>query len=508
MSDVDQLKALPAEDAKALLVAYAQENERLHRRIQEVIRENAELKGGNASKQLEMELGSLQEQMATLQRKMFGDSSERRPSDKEPKAKKPQKGHGPRQQPKLPIELEQYLISDDDRICSKCGGHLDVLDGLTEDVEVIDMVQRKFVIKRRSSLKYGCGCTIHTAPRPSENIKGGRYTLQFAVGVALSKYLDHAPLTRQARIMGREGLEIDSQTLWDQLDALAQHLVPTYEKLREYILGADVIGADETWWRLMGGGKGRARTTKRWWAWSMTTPDAVWHGIAPSRSAEAARKYLGGFDGTLMVDGYRAYDTLAADNPELRLAHCWAHVRRKFVEAEPNHPQCADALALIGKLFAIDRTSLDPTLLEGEQKLNAAKKRLEARQSEARPILDKLRAWALQQRGLPKSGLRKAIDYMFKYWDGLTVFVDDPYVPLDNNATERALRGIVIGRKNHYGSRSVRGTEVAALFYSLLETAKLHDIDPADYLFTAAILSIEMGQALLPWEFAALPDAD
>ena len=97
---------------------------------------------------------------------------------------------------------------------------------------------------------------------------------------------------------------------------------------------------------------------------------------------------------------------------------------------------------------------------------------------------------------------------MFKYWDGLTVFVDDPYVPLDNNGTERALRGMVIGRKNHYGSWSVRGTEVAALFYSLLETAKLHDIDPADYLYTAAIFSIDMDQALLPWEFAALPDAE
>lgn len=97
---------------------------------------------------------------------------------------------------------------------------------------------------------------------------------------------------------------------------------------------------------------------------------------------------------------------------------------------------------------------------------------------------------------------------MLSYWDGLTVFLDDPYVPLDNNATERALRGMVIGRKNHYGSRSKRGTEVAALFYSLVETARLNDIDVADYLYTAAIFAIDMNQALLPWEFAALPDGD
>ena len=506
MNEVDRLKALPAEDAKALLVAYAQENARLHRRIQEVVEENAKLKGGNASEQLTMELGALQEQMAALQRKMFGDSSERRPEEKKPKDKKPQTGHGPREQPNLPIEHERYLLGEDDRTCPKCGGHLELLEGMTEDAEVIDMVERRFVIKHRRCQKYGCGCTIHTAPKPVENIKGGRYTLQFAVGVALGKYCDHAPLTRQCRMMKQQGLEIDSQTLWDQIDALARHLVPTYDKLREYILGADVVGADETWWRLMGGGKGNSHKTKRWWAWSMTTPDAVWHGIAPSRSAEAARGYIGDFEGTLLVDGYKAYDTLAKDKSTLQLAHCWAHARRKFVEAEPNHPQCSEALDLIGQLFEVDRGTLDPTLLEGDAKLEAAEQRLAARERDARPIIDKLRAWALEQRGLPKSGLRKAIDYMLKYWDGLTVFLRDPYVPLDNNGTERALRGMVIGRKNHYGSRSKRGTEVAAILYSLVETAKLNDINVADYLYTAAIFAIEFGQPLLPWDFAALPD--
>ena len=161
---------------------------------------------------------------------------------------------------------------------------------------------------------------------------------------------------------------------------------------------------------------------------------------------------------------------------------------------------------MIGQLFEVDRGTLDPTLLEGDAKAEAAKQRLAARERDARPIIDKLRAWALEQRGLPKSGLRKAIDYMLKYWDGLTVFLDDPYVPLDNNGTERALRGMVIGRKNHYGSRSKRGTEVAAILYSLIETAKLNDINVADYLYTAAIFAVEFGQPLLPWDFAALPD--
>ena len=208
-----------------------------------------------------------------------------------------------------------------------------------------------------------------------------------------------------------------------------------------------------------------------------------------------------------MVDGYKAYDTMAKHESGIRLAHCWAHARRKFVEAKPNYPQCSEAIELIGQLFELDRETRDPSLLEGDAKLEAEQTRLAKRNTEARPILDRLRAWALEQRGLPKSGLRKAIDYMFRYWDGLTVFLEDAYVPLDNNQTERALRGLVIGRKNHYGSRSKRGTEVAALFYSLIETAKLHDINSADYIYTATIFATEFGEALLPWEFAALPDS-
>jgi transposase len=289
--------------------------------------------------------------------------------------------------------------------------------------------------------------------------------------------------------------------LWDQLDALAKHLVPAYDQLREYVLGADVVGADETWWRLMD----KKMSTKRWWAWSMTSADSVWHGIAPSRSAETAKKFLAGYEGTLMVDGYKAYDALAKERPAVRLAHCWAHVRRHFVEAEANHPTCTEAIDLIGQLFQVDRGTRDPSLLEGDAKFEAERERLERRRTEARPILDRLRTWASQQRGLPKSGLRKAIDYMLQYWQGLTVFLEDPYVPLDNNRTERALRGLVLGRKNHYGSRSQRGTEVAAIFYSLIDSATMLGINPADYIYSAAINQLEFGRTILPAEFAALP---
>jgi transposase len=115
------------------------------------------------------------------------------------------------------------------------------------------------------------------------------------------------------------------------------------------------------------------------------------------------------------------------------------------------------------------------------------------RSERAPPILDALREWALAQRALPRSSLRKAIDYMLGNWAGLTRFLEDPYVPLDNNATERALRGVVLGRKNHYGSRSERGTEVAAIGYSLVESAKLAGLDPMGYV-SAALHALELGE--------------
>jgi transposase len=217
----------------------------------------------------------------------------------------------------------------------------------------------------------------------------------------------------------------------------------------------------------------------------VTAEDAVTYSILESRSQEAARQVLNGYTGIVVADGYGAYDALARAGPRFTLAHCWAHVRRKFVEAEPHYPApCGEALALIGQLYAVERacprlTTDDAARAEG-LRLRATR-----RAEQSVPIVTELRAWAQQQRALPESSLGKAISYMLGLWSGLTRFLDDPRIPLDNNATERGLRGMVVGRKNHYGSRSKRGTEVAALFYSLIESAKLCGVEPKAYLLRA-----------------------
>jgi hypothetical protein len=218
--------------------------------------------------------------------------------------------------------------------------------------------------------------------------------------------------------------------------------------------------------------------------------------IQDSRSADAAAKILQGFKGCVMCDGYRAYATLAKETPGLVLAHCWSHVRRKFIEIETSYPeQARTILDWIRELYRIE--DLCPTGPPGNEL------RRQVRESRSRPIIMQIQKWAVECPAIANSGLAKAIDYMAGIWTGLTRFLDDPTIPLDNNSAERAMRGPVLGRKNHYGSRSERGTQVAALFYSLLESAKLAGVDPKQYMRLAVQAALGGELIPLPHEIAA-----
>lgn len=490
IDDKDQLRQV------ALLLD--RENARLHEKVRELARRIAALEGQTATAS-QIELAYLKELLAQRERALFAAKSEQRPRAKheaaaQPAEKEPQRGHGPRAQAELPMVEQQHVLAEADRACPKCGGELAEMTGQTEDSEEITVVERRFVVALHRRQKYRCACNGHVATAPGplklavrDDARGNRYSIDFAVEVAVGKYLDHLPLERQVRMMGREGLEVSSQTLWDQIEALARSLGPTYEALRRRVLEAPVVGADETWWRLMQG-----KGSKRWWAWTMASPEAVVYRILDSRSQEAARQVLDGYRGVVMADGYGAYTALASAGPGFTLAHCWAHVRRKYVEAEPHFPEpCAEILDLIGQLYGVERQA-------GASPVARAALRSEL----SRPIVEQIHDWAFGQRALPQSSLGKAIAYMLGLWPGLTRFLDDPHIPLDNNATERALRGAVLGRKNHYGSRSRRGTEVAALFYSLLETAKLAGVEPKGYLRQAVDAALRGRAVILPHELA------
>ena len=174
-------------------------------------------------------------------------------------------------------------------------------------------------------------------------------------------------------------------------------------------------------------------------------------------------------------------------------------MRRKYVKAEPFAPTCAQAIELIGKLYEIERDLPNPHILTGAEQEAALAHILAVRRERSAPVVEEIKAWAGRQQGLPESTFRKAIKYMLDLWHGLTVFLENPWVPLDNNLVERQIRPLVVGRKNHYGSKSKRGTEVAALFYSLIETAQMRGEDPAAYLQRAALAAITTpGTVTLP----------
>jgi len=485
-TDVTRLR-----EAVRLLV---QENDKL-------IKLNLELKNqladarGHKKKQLELQIAELERQLATRNKKLFGDSSERRPSEQPtaPQPTAPQTGHGPRQQ-ELPVVERIHELDVADRTCPSCGGELKEWEGQFEESREIDMYERQFVKLHHKRKKYRCSCggCVETAPGPLKLMKGGQYSIDIAISIVVAKYGDHMPLERLVRALAREGLVVDSQTLWDQANALARVLSPVHDALQAAVLSQPVIGADETHWKLMGK-KTKGKKTKRWQVWAVTSEGAVCYRIKAGRSIKDAADVLGGYQGVVMCDGYVVYASLHKQHPEIRLANCWSHVRRKYVEVEEvDTGRCTEVLELIGRLFEVEARARADGL--------ADEALLALRNKESKPLVDAIHAWALSQEALPNSPLGKAIAYMGSLWSGLTVFLDNAAVPVDNNATERALRGVVIGRKNHYGSRSQRGTEVAALFYSIIETCKLVGAAPHDYLRDATHAALKGEPIPLPGE--------
>ena len=488
----------------------------LTKKLGELLRELAQVRaqlaaatGDRVKGQLRLE--ALEQQLAKLTKQVFGTSSEKRADEasadagaegndksKDEKEKKKPRGHGPTDQPKLPSVVVDHKLDDADTTCPTCGGGLEAMEGQYEEHDEIDVVPLHFVVKHHRRQKYACRCggCIETALGPDKLCPGGRYSIDFAIYVAISKYCDHLPLERLVRMMARDGLVVTSQTLWDQIEQLAWLVESAMPRLLTYVLGHSVVGGDETSWELMGKKAGQG---KSWYVWVLRTPDAVYYAIRGSRGAATAKELLATFSGTLMCDGYAAYFSLATQYPLVVLAHCWAHVRREFVEIEKSFPSaCGEILHLIGELYLLERRC--PPGPAGDAL------RAEVRGTESRQVIERIVAWFYRTvpTCLPESGLHKALGYMVHMWKGLVLFLDNPLIPLDNNGTERAARGPVLGRKNHYGSRSLRGTEVAALLYSLVESSKLNDLEPRLYFRVAVRAGLRHEPVPLPHEVKAM----
>jgi transposase len=475
---VELTKEHDLETLRQISLLLDRENQRLITKTLELTAEVARLRGVADPTQLQLAvLQELEQRRAQLFHRDTDASSSS-------SARPPQPGHGPRPQPALPVVEIRHELPADERQCPACGGELMEMAGQAETSERITTIKLTYQVEHHVRQKYRCRCNgaVVTAPGPAQVVPGSRYAPEFGVTVAVAKYADHLPLERQVRMMAREGLMVDSQTLWDQINTIAHHLTPTYEALGRRALEAPVINVDETRWAMMG-----SLTAAKGTVWTVRSPTVSFYRILPGKSADEGRQVLHGYRGTVVADGFAVYEVLARDELAFTLAHCWSHAKRKYEEIAEHWPvACSEIGTFIGELYAIER--LVPGPFPGDA--DAQDLRRQLRQERSRPVLEQIWQWATVQVGLPRSDFGKAVRYMLERWPGLTRFVDDPQVPLDNNAAERALRGPVVGRKNHYGSRSLRGTQVAAIFYTLCETAKLTGIDPHAYLLRTLYAAI------------------
>jgi transposase len=492
--DVDLAREQDIEELRRIAQALEAQNRMLLDVIAVKSREIDRLRGKGGDLQLTLKM--LDELKAKA--KAAEEAAQRAKAEQKKRCEERERKHrerchtGPTPQPTLPVVPRVFTLDDPDRACPSCGGELKPMTGQFEESELIDVVEVRYELVQVKQQKYVCRCggCVETALGPDRAIPGSRYSLAFAIKVVIDKWLDHIPLERQCRILERHGLVVTSQTLWDLANVLARRLSLVDTALASHVLAQPVIGLDQTSWPRLDGS-----ATRPWQMWCMTAPGVVVHRIRDDKSAATFVALLGNYRGTIICDALATHGAGARDGPGILLAGCWAHVFRKWEDAKPDYPEAEKALAWIGALYDIDERAGDDLA-----------RRAELRRTESVTVLDAMKPWLWELASNTAISIGKAAAYTLANWERLTRFVHDARIPLDNNSTERGIRGPVVGRKNHYGSKSRRGTEVAATLYSILETAKLHDVNPTEYLH-AAIMAAERGVALMPWNFARTHDA-
>jgi transposase len=414
------------------------------------------------------------------------------PSDRRVPVRKPLPAHLPRE-----IQLHEGDKTD----CPSCGG---ALRRIGEDVnELLEYVPSRFKVIRHVRPKLVCGgCeTVVQAPAVERPIVRGMAGPALLSQVLVSKYCDHLPLYRQSQIYAREGVEISRSTLADWVRDSSHLLSPLLAALRRHTLGGRTLHADDTPVPVLDPGRGRTKTGRLWTyvrderpAGSDVSP-AVWFAYSPDRQGKHPQGHLADYRGAVHADGYAGFNKLFGEK-RYEVA-CWAHVRRKFYELHEAHggELAAAALHRIRELYRIE------TRIRGRP----PDERRGWRQARAGPLLASFHHWlqSTLSQVSRKSSLAEAIRYTLSRWSALIRYCDNGYLEMDNNAAERALRCVALGRKNYLFAGSDAGGQRAAALYSLLGTATLNGLDPQAYLTHVleriASHPINRVDELLPW---------
>jgi transposase len=499
-NDVEALKGIilerstKLEAAEALLISQKLELEKLRFEIACLKR----IQYGRSSEALDRELVQMQLSIEDLETSLASKPLEVRPAAKAP-AEKPVRRPLPAQLPR------EEIVHENPCACPTCGGELRPLGA---DVsEMLEYVPGRYKVIRHVRPKLSCAsCQKIVQPAaPSRPIERGLAGPGLLAHVLVAKYCDHLPLYRQSRMFAREGIDLDRSTLADWVGGASALLQPLVNAIGRYVLGNHKVHGDDTPVPVLCPGRG---TTKQGRLWTYVRddrpagspePPAVFFRYSPDRKGERPRAHLANFTGVLQADAYAGFDRLYGER--IQEAACWAHVRRKFydIHVALASPLALEALERIGNLYGI----------EEEIRGRPPNERRAVRQARAGPQLESLHSW-LQKTATTlskKSELAQAIRYALSNWVALTRYRDDGRVEIDNNAAERALRAVALGRKNWLFAGSDDGGERAAAIYSLIGTAQLNGVDPEGYLRHVlrhvAEHPINRIDEFLPWEVAA-----
>jgi transposase len=441
----------------------------------------------------------LQHQLDVLARRLFGRRSERidpsqlaldlgeiqevptpEPEEdeepEEPPLARRRCGHGRRPLPKdLPRRRIVFEPPAEELQCKCCGKDLICIG--EEVCERLEFNPASFFLIEEVRPKYACRpCQegVVTAPVPARPIEKGLPGPGLLAHVVVSKYCDHLPLARQSEIYARHGVDLARSTLCDWVAAAARLAEPVVEVMKAEMFGSKVIHTDDTTIPVLDNSRGRTRTARLWVYLGDRDHRHAVFDYTPNRKRDGPARFLSGYSGYLQADAYSGYDGVYAGGSVLEVA-CWAHARRKFYDARTTDSlRGFTALAFVRQLYLIERKAKEVSSQE----------RLELRQEHAVPVLAAFARWLQEEshRVLPKSPMGEAITYAQLQWSPLQRYTEDPDLAIDNNAAERALRRVAIGRKNWMFAGSDEGGRRAAILYSLIASARLHDLDPFAYL--------------------------
>lgn len=445
------------------------------------------------------------EHLGELRDSIYGASSERyKKSEKQKKEKAP-----PAPRPKLPSERypnvpvrEELVPFDDIPTCDACGKNL-VDSGMTEDSEQLNVIPKKFEIVRWVRPKFRCSChgCIKLPPVPKRIIEGSSYSDKMIIDVVATKYCDLIPIQRYVAMAERSGLkDLPPQSLIELTHSFADFVRPVYQLIKEGVMSSRVLHADETPHKMLEGSE-----IKSWHLWGFSTSAFCFLECHDTRSGDVASDILKNSKCQVLVsDVFSGYGRAvritnllrqAQGKTGIQNANCNAHARRYFFKSLSSYEESKFYLDQYHDIYGLESDSRGKPPDEILKIRNQMKEKFEAMQAKAMTELPKYPAQL-------KFG--KALNYFLENYDGLTLFLEDPDVSIDNNLQERLLRNHVVGRKTWYGTHSERGAETAAILFSIVETCKLNHINPRQYLEKLVQDLLQGQKPFTPSDFADL----